>query len=309
MTLKQYRAFISVASHRSFSDAAEQTGISQPTLSRLIKQLEDELEVELLDRYHRPLQLTEVGEFYYRKLDTLIHELDTLTTLTHKMGKPSPTLTIGFVPTILYGFLPDIIALVKEHNPDLQINLKDISSYEQINALKLGEIDVGLGRFSMEDKQTQQILLRKENYVAALPINHKLANKSKLHLTELAEETLILYNRTYLPKKYDNEVTEPLLHIFNESDLTPYKTTQVRELQIALGLVAATEGVTLVPESLKTERTDKIAYIPLDQDDATSPIYLQTLASLYHPAVDELLTVIYELYDSLAIDYQKQTLK
>lgn len=308
MTLKQYQSFIAVANHGSFSEAAEQTGISQPTLSRLIKQLEDELQVELIDRYHRPLQLTNVGDFFYKNLKTLLNELDTLTALTKKMGKPSPTLTIGFVPSVLYGLLPDVIELLKQQYPDLEVQLKDISSYQQIEALKSGDIDVGLGRFAFNNKQTQQVLLRNEPYVAALPIKHTLANKEVIQLNDLISETLILYHQTYLPKTTKNGVTEPLLHIFNEVGLKPHKTTQVRDLQIALGLVAAFEGVTLVPESLKTERTDKIVYKTIQQKNATTPIYLHTLADLYHPAVEQFLNVIYDIYEIRKINYLGRSL-
>lgn len=309
MNLKQYKAFLAVARYKSFSEAAEKTQISQPTLSRLVKQLEDEMEVELFDRYHRPLQLTSVGDFFYKKLNILINELDTLTTLTKKMGKPSPTLTIGFVPSVLYSFLPDAIAELKQQCPDLQIQLRDISSYKQIDALKSGEIDVGLGRFDLRDKLTQQILLKQEAYVVALPTNHSLIGHNRVDLNDLVNNTLILYNRTYLPKIVKKSVTEPLLNIFNSHSLTPHQTTSVSDLQIALGLVAAGEGITLVPESLQTQRVDKIVYRPIKQNDATTPIYLQTLSQHYHPSINKLLQVIYEVFKRKNISYKELSLK
>ncbi len=308
MTLKQYQAFIAVAKQRSFSEATEQTGLSQPTLSRLIKQLEDELEVELIDRYHRPLRLTSTGEYFYEKLTNIIQELETLTQLTKKMGNPSNSLTIGFIPSILYGFLPKIISTLRLQQPQLELHLKDISSYQQIQALKNSEIDVGLGRFVLQDPKVKQILLRHERYVLAVPHNHHLANKESVHLSETVSDGLILYHQTSLPKTSENSITEPLLHIYDEIGLTPLKTVKVSDIQIALGMVIAGEGVTLVPDSLKNERTDRIAYVPLVHEDATTPIFLHTLKDLKHEKINDLLAIIYELYEENGVTYRQQWL-
>lgn len=308
MTLKQYKAFLAVAQLKSFSEATEQTGLSQPSLSRLIKQLEDELEVELLDRYHRPLQLTETGEFFYRKLKSVLHELDTLTTLTKKMGQPSNSITIGFIPSVLYGFLPDIIATLRSRHPSLELQLKDISSYQQINALKNNVIDVGLGRFVLNDPHIKQILLRHERYVLAMPHNHPLATKEVVHLSDTVSDTLMLYHQTHLPKSTDTDVTDPLLYIYDSIGITPLQTTKVSDIQIALGMVIAGEGLTLVPDSLKNERTDKIIYKPIVHEHATTPIYIYTLKEHHHPAINELLNIIYELYEEHGITYRRQHL-
>ena len=159
MDLKQLNAFIAIAELQSFSAAAKMTGLSQPSLSRQLKQLETDMEVVLIDRYHRPLQLTEAGQFFYDKVSTVLTELNNITSMTQRLAAPSTALNIGFVPSILYGHLPDIIANLKRQNPDIAVNLKDISSYQQIEALKSGEIDIGFGRFAHQDAWVQQILL------------------------------------------------------------------------------------------------------------------------------------------------------
>lgn len=182
MELKQLKAFLAVAEEQSFSQAAHITGLSQPSLSRLIKQLEDELGVELIDRYHRPLQLTEAGTFFNQKMQTSLQEMNTIINLTKQFAREHHLLNIGFVPSVLYGLLPEIIAMLKQRRPELEIQLKDISSYQQINALKTGEIDVGFGRFAHEDAAIQQILLRHEKYVVALP---KLPIPTPLHKLRL----------------------------------------------------------------------------------------------------------------------------
>ncbi len=329
MDLKQLNAFIAIADSRSFSAAATKTGLSQPSLSRLLKQLETDMGVELVDRYHRPLHLTEAGTFFYDKISAILTEIDTVTSMTQRLSTPSSMLNIGFVPSVLYGLLPEIIAMLKQFNPDIEVNLKDISSYQQIEALKSGEIDIGFGRFPHQDPWIQQILLRHERYVVALPKAHPLAHIQEQRLIDLANNRLILYHQTHLPiattvsstsvKPNNNTksrsaepsalsapITEPLLHLFAQYGISPFMTTTVSDLQVALGLVAAGEGITLVPASLKTVRTDQINYQRLVHENVTSPIYLHTLKDFVHPSISDLLSAIYQVYEQRGITYRQQ---
>ena len=336
MDLKQLNAFIAIANLQSFSGAAKTTGLSQPSLSRLLKQLESDMGVELIDRYHRPLQMTEAGLFFYDKVSALLTELTTITTMTQRLAAPSLTLNIGFVPSVLYGLLPEVIATLKQHshsadtdtsinvNAGTEINLKDISSYQQVEALKSGEIDVGFSRFPHQDPWIQQILLRHERYVVALSKDHPLAHTADQRLIDLANNRLILYHQTHLPAQMSevhsgarstanvndfkavHNVTEPLLHLFAQYGITPFTTTKVSDLQVALGLVAAGEGITLVPASLQNMRTDQISYQRLVHENVTSPIYLHTLKDFSHPKVPDLLEAIYEVYERRGITYRRQ---
>lgn len=315
MDLKQLNAFIAVAELRSFSAAAKKTGLSQPSLSRLLKQLETDMGVMLIDRYHRPLHLTEAGSFFYDKISSILAEVDTVVSMTQRLSAPSSALNIGFVPSILYGLLPDVIARLKQSSPEIEVNLKDISSYQQMDALKSGDIDVGFGRFAHQDPWIQQILLRHERYVVALPKAHPLAHVREQRLIDLANNRLILYHQTHLPISNDGnqpqsatteQITEPLLYLFAQYGISPFMTTTVSDLQVALGLVAAGEGITLVPASLKTVRTEQISYQSLIHENVTSPIYLHTLQDFVHPKIPELLSAIYHVYEQRGITYRRQ---
>lgn len=315
MQLKRLTAFHTVAQLKSFSEAVAVTKLSQPTLSRLIKQLEEDIGVELIDRYHRPLQLTAAGQFFYEKVDSILKDLDSSIILTQKMAHPPDTLNIGFVPSVLYGLLPTIIARLKQRLPKLAVHLKDISSFKQVSALKAGEIDVGFGRFAHDDSSIKQLLLRHERYVAALPKDSELAGHEDLHLSQLQDSRVILYHQTHLPTSNikptaTNDIdtpaliSEPLLHLFAKQSVLPHQTTSVSDIQIALGLVAAGEGVTLVPDSLKSVRSEQISYRKLIHEDATSPIYLCALKEPIHPAFPTLLQEIYHIYEERGITYR-----
>lgn len=328
MDLKQLNAFVAIADSQSFSAAATKTGLSQPSLSRQLKQLETEIGVELIDRYHRPLQLTQGGRFFYNKISAVLSEITTITSMTQRLSASNNELHIGFVPSVLYGLLPEIIATLKQSNPDIEVNLKDISSYQQIEALKCGDIDVGFGRFAQTDLGIQQILLRHERYLVALPKAHPLAQVSDQRLVDLANNRLILYHQTHLPlsthpmlattatssSAHNQPITkesigEPLLHLFAHYGIVPFATTTVSDLQVALGLVAAGEGITLVPASLQTVRTDQISYQKLIHENVTSPVYLHTLKDYVHPNIANLLDAIYDVYERRGITYRRQYFK
>lgn len=317
MELSQLHAFVAIAQLKSFSAAAKQLSLSQPSLSRKLKQLEVALGVVLVDRYHRPLQLTIAGQFFYDKISPVLTEMATISQMTQRMVKPNKALNIGFVPSVLYGLLPEVIAKLKASQPDLEVTLKDISADQQIKALKSGDIDIGFGRFLHQDPWIRQILLRHERFVAALPKSHRLALASEpfcaLTLADLVDNRLILYHQSRLPLPAaaanladSDSLTEPLLNLFAQYGLTLRATTKVSDLQIALGLVAANEGVTLVPQALQSLREGQICYRPLLHENVTSPIYLHTLKDAPHPSANDLLQAVYQVYENHGITYRPQ---
>ncbi|MDO4700918.1 MAG: LysR family transcriptional regulator [Moraxella sp.] len=308
MLLQQMRYFIHVAQTKSFSQSARLLGISQPSLSRHIGQLENVLGQRLFDRYHRPLILTPAGEFFLAHIRPNVSNLYQTIELTKKFnqsGEPN-TLTIGFVASILYGLLPEIIATLRQKLPKLEVRLVEVGSNEQMQALKTGKIDVGFGRFLCDDEFVRQVFLRHERLVVALPIYHPLAQRSGvlgISFKELVSETLILYHRTPLPTAQGNG--DQLLHLFNQHQLSPKHTTKASDIQIALGLVAGGVGVTLVPESLKSVRAEQIHYHQLHHENATSPIYMNTLSQSAHPSVPALLEAVYQVYDVHRLHYHR----
>lgn len=313
MNLQDLEYFIHVAKTGNLSQSAKALSISQPSLSRHIQQLEQTLGVALFDRYHRPMVLTSAGEFFFKKLEKNLQELYQILELTKHFEKPHQNLlTIGFVSSILYGMLPQIIATLKKQVPQLEVKLVEISSEQQLQALKNAEIDVGFGRFMHYDNLVQQIFLRHERFVVALPKTHPLASRPPdkgIHLLELYEEKLILYHRTMITAGASKGgKIDQILSLFEQQNLTPMHTTKVRDLQIALGLVAAGEGITFVPDSLKTVRTDQVHYHRLLHENMTSPIYMNILSLDSHPAIYALLQAVYTVYEEKGVTYTRMTM-
>src|SRR5690625_3965126 len=163
MDLKQLRYFIAVAEEGSFTAAAEKLHITQPPLSRQIQLLEDRLQVTLIERSARPIRLTQAGKLFYEQASQLLHRLQQIEEATTKLGKSEQsTLRIGFVASTLYGGLPILVRKFRTIYPEVKLQFSELTSLEQIQELKAGRIDIGIGRVRVYDPSIARIVLREE---------------------------------------------------------------------------------------------------------------------------------------------------
>ena len=270
MELRHLRYFLAVARERNFSEAAKKLHIAQPPLSRQIKQLEEQLGVQLFDRHARPLALTEAGEFFQIQAQQLMAKLQEVTDATRRIGNGTYRwFGIGFVPSMLYGFLPEVIRRFRSANPDVEVILTELTTVQQLEALKTGRIDVGIGRLPISDSEVDCERVMDEALVAALPVQHPLLKRRSLTLDELAAQMLILY-----PAKPRPSFADHVLQLFHDRHIEVLATIDSNEMQTAIGLVAAGVGVTLVPASVQRLQREEIAYRPLKEKNATSPVTL-----------------------------------
>jgi len=304
MELRHLRYFVAVAEERNFTRAAERLHIAQPPLSRQMQQLEETLGVELIEKGSRPLRLTEAGQFFLAHARPLLEQVHDLKTMTQRVGKLERTLSAGFVASTLYGLLPDIIRRYRERHPEVEVTLHEMTTVEQLKALKEGRIDVGFGRIKSEDPSIRRILLREERMVAAIFPGHRLAGEAgDVKLRELVNEPLLVY-----PKAPRPSFADQVLAAFSQVNLAPDHVTEVRELQIAMGLVAAGQGISIVPESVQGMHHRNVVYRPIEDKHAFSPVLFSIRHMDRSPEVLNMLAAVYSIYDDVGIPYVKETL-
>ena len=293
MELRHLRYFVAVARERNFTRAAEVLHIAQPPLSRQIQQLEDELGIGLIERGSRPLRLSEAGRLFYEQAVQVLERIDEIKTLVSRLHDADRgRFSIGFVASTLYGKLPEVIRSYRAARPNVEIALLELTSVEQIAALKEGRIDVGFGRIPLDDPALERQLLRNEKLIAAVPANHPVLAKAKaLRLEDLAVELLVVYPKAPRPSYADQ-----VLSLFREAGLKPPGVQEVRELQTALGLVAAAMGVCLVPASVETLRRDNVAYRRLESVQAVSPVIMSSRKGDRSPEIALILKLISQMY-------------
>jgi DNA-binding transcriptional LysR family regulator len=303
MELRHLRYFVAVAEERNFTRAAERLHIAQPPLSRQMQQLEETLGVELIEKGTRPLRLTEAGQFFLEHARPLLDQVRDLKSMTQRVGKLERTLSAGFVASTLYGLLPDIIRRYRERHPEVDVTLHEMTTVEQIKALKEGRIDVGFGRIKSEDPSIRRILLREERMVVALPPGHRLIDREAVRLMDLTHEPLLVY-----PKAPRPSFADQVLAAFNQTNLMPDHVTEVRELQIAMGLVAAGQGISIVPESVEGMHHRNVIYRKLEDKHAFSPILFSVRYMDRSPELQDMLGAVYSVYDDIGIPHVKETL-
>lgn len=288
MELRHLRYFEALGRTLNFTRAAEQLHIAQPPLSRQIRQLEEELGAELIDRHARPLALTKAGAFFLEQCTQLLARVQEVKEATHRISQGQRRwLGIGIVPSVLYGFLPELIRSYGEQSKGVEIVLSEMTSIQQGNALKSGRIDIGFGRLPLEDPEILCETIVEEPLIAALPLKHPLLKAPRLSLAMLAREPFILYPVRPRPSYADH-----VLQQFRMHGLTLASAIDANEMQTAIGLVAAGIGVTLVPGSVQRLRRDDIVYRPLNDKSVTSPIIMNRRADDRSPELQRFCELV-----------------
>ena len=291
MDLRQLRYFVAVARERNFTRAAETLHIAQPPLSRQIQMLEDELGVTLITR-SRPLRLTDAGRLFNEQALQILGRVEQLKRDTRRVGKQERrVLSIGFVASTLYSGVPTLVRELRRHAPELDIQLLEMMSGQQIEALKTGRIDIGFGRLRRNDPAVERTVLREERLVLAVAPGSRLAGSdAPLAITELAQEELILYPREPRPSFADQ-----VLALLEDNAVHPASVHEVSEMQTALGLVAAEMGVCIIPYAASRHRAD-LQYRRLDDDHATSPVILSHRRNDDSPYLALVKRLLQEMY-------------
>ncbi|WP_435170932.1 LysR family transcriptional regulator [Falsirhodobacter sp. 1013] len=270
MDLRQLRYFIAVARERNFTRAAEALHMAQPPLSRQIQLLEEELGVPLLHRKSRPVRLTDAGRLFYEQALQILSRVEQMQAATRRIGmNRSSVLSIGFVPSTLYGGLPPLVRNLRELAPHLDIQLLEMVSVLQPSALKEGRIDIGFGRLRNADPDITSLVLREERLCVAIPWGDALAqDNTPLPFEALSGQRLIVY-----PKEPRPSYADQVLNILHDHKIPLREVQEVREIQTALGLVAAAAGLCIIPASARQMRSD-VHYRALAHEHATSPVIL-----------------------------------
>lgn len=270
MNLRRLRYFVTVADERHFGRAAAKLLMAQPPLSQQIKVLEQELGLTLFNRSRRQVSLTREGEVLYPEAKRLVVEADLLEVRMRNLSIGAEgTLRLGFVDSAAYAVMPRLVRAYRRRWPSVGQELFNLSSDQQIDALAVGEIDVGIIRVIRPgaDVRTRPVL--DERLVAAVGADHRLFGQERTSLAELAGDTFIGFSRTLSPSLF-NELSA----IFARSGLLYQPAVEVSSYSTVLGLVASGQGVGVVPETTRSLQLDELSFLDLDDAAARSTMML-----------------------------------
>ena len=250
MELRHLRYFVAVAEELHFGRAAKRLCITQQPLSRQIKDLEEELGVELFYRTKRTVRLTEVGEIFLAESRKTLQQADRAVLLVKQASQGKiGQITVGFTGSALNIVLPTAVRQFKQLYPQVDLTLKRMQTSEQLLALNNGQIDLGLLHPPInEDGLTVETVYR-EQLVVALPDNHPLAKDrlKPVSLRQLANESFILFPRHVGSVLYDR-----IINLCQQAGFSPSIIQEAIPQQTILGLVAAGIGISLIHSSVRT---------------------------------------------------------
>lgn len=259
MELRHLRYFVAVAEELHFGRAALRLRVAQSSLSSQIRVLEGELGVALLKRSKRRVYLTDGGRAFLPEARSILRQVDQALRVVRRADRgESGTLGVGFVPSADCISFPQILRTFKRRAPQIEISLRNLSSVEQLAALRAGDIDIGFSRPLGPDPEIRSEVILRESFVLAVPQDHHLARAALVALPDLAHEPLLLCSRQHGALQHDVIITA-----FRAAGVLPKILFETDHIQTILGLVAAGIGLSLLPASVETLRAPGLAYLPL----------------------------------------------
>jgi len=247
MEIRHLRYFCVLAEQLHFTKAAVLLNVAQPALSHQIKQLEDELGTQLVERTNRRVRLTDAGEVFLTRAVRILEQLDQAVRETAQVGQgDAGSLVIGVVSTAVCGILPELLRSFRRESPHIAIDIREMEPGEQVEALRKETIDIGLLFLSIDDPALDSMVVSRERLIVALPTGHPAASKDKISARDLQAETFLIPRRQPVPGFH-----ELVLDTLHAAGVSAPRLQPTRLLQTAVFLVAGQLGVALVPDSFQ----------------------------------------------------------
>ncbi|TDK32349.1 LysR family transcriptional regulator [Rhizobium deserti] len=274
LDMVQVRSFVVLASELNFSRAARRLNMTQPPLSRQIKLLEQELDVTLFDRSSRRVALTPAGLAFLFEAQKLLQQADAAVTATRHAARGSAgSIRIAFVGAATYSFLPAFIIRARAAAPQVELELAQMETAEQLKAINDGQIDLGFSRPLIGPHHLDSLCVARESMILAIPKIHPLAIKRRPALDMLNNEPFIMFS----PKaRYLHKM---LTQLMTAHKIEPRIVQSMTHSQAILSLVSAGIGLAIVPAGTQNACFADIVFRPLDMRDD----YIAELHAIWSP--------------------------
>ena len=256
MNLRDFEYIVAVADLRSFSAAAEQCCVSQPTLSAQIKKLEAQLGARIFERTNKRVMPTEVGKQILHSARRVLSEVDLIKDVSEAAQDPmSGRYRLGAFPTLASYIFPDLVPGLKAAMPRLRLILIEEKSEALIEKLRQGQIDAALLALPIADDHFYTEHLFDDPFYVAVSARNKLATHTSIKNESLHQYKLLLLDEGHCLRDQALEVCE-LMGIGDETDLRATSLETLRQM------VRADTGVTLMPQIAVREDDEDIHYLP-----------------------------------------------
>ena len=273
LNLNHLRAFVAIAESLSFSRAAERLHVSQPALSNQIRLLEEDFQAKLFVRNRRTVSLSAVGTDILDDAQRLLSQVDEIKQRVRRTAKGAGgTLKLGFVASATPEIIPRMTIAFRKNFPDVKLELRNVPTALQVDALRLRTLDVGVVRLPLREPDIEVLPVSSEPFAIVLSKQHPLRTRPKLAVRDLEQEGFIAYSERLAPAFFQHWTG-----LCRKAGFTPRITQEVAEMETALALVSADVGVAILPEAVARKYSRAVVVTPLKQERIRSEVGLAYL--------------------------------
>jgi LysR family hydrogen peroxide-inducible transcriptional activator len=263
--LHQLRYFCAVAESGSFSRAAEQSHVSQPSLSQQILKLEDELGARLFDRLGRSVRLTEVGKTFLPRARAVLRELEAARgDVVERKESVGGEICVGVIPTIAPYFLPAQLTFLSRRFPQARVTVVEEITPVLLERLRASVVDVAILALPIRGHEFETFPLLKEDLFAALPKKHKFARRTVISLKDLRADDFLLLRDGHCFR-------DTAVAACDRARLHPQIVFESGQFSSILSMVGAGMGVSIVPE-MAVEKKSGCKFVRIADPEASRTI-------------------------------------
>lgn len=256
LSFRHLQTFLIVAEEMSFSQAAERLGIAQPPLSRQVQRLESQLNVKLFERTRPQIRLTAAGQIFAKTAKTILQQMESSMAAVKLVER-------GLVGQLSIGIdsaspacdlAVKLMSLYQKQQVDIEFKLHELSSLQQLKALRLGQIDIGFQLPQTLPTDIKAQTLVREPLVIALPSDHVLATQSRLTLVDLDEIPLVI----------DSRLTNVLIADMHYTHLRSQITQTISDSRLLMSVVASGAALSIIPASIEhSQPHSDVVFLPI----------------------------------------------
>jgi DNA-binding transcriptional LysR family regulator len=260
MQLRTLRAFVEVVRQGGFSQAAKVVFATQSTVSKAVKQLEDEIGTPLLERIGHRSALTVAGDVVFRRaLKMLAEHDDLIAELRELQGLKRGTLRLG-LPALSSNTFAPLFAVYRERYPGIDIRLSEHGSGHLEDILRAGEIDIAVSLLPVSDDFEWQEV-RRERLMVLVPAGHPLAGKPSVDLEGLRDHPFLLFDSGFALNRL-------VLDACRKRGLEPTVAARSSQVDFIIELVATGLGIAFLPQSMAEKRShSSVRRVMFDEPD------------------------------------------
>lgn len=270
LDMAHVRSFIVLASELNFSRAARRLNITQPPLSRQIRLLEEQLDVTLFERSSRRVALTPAGLAFLHEAQKLVAQGEAAMTAARRAARGSAgSVRVAFVGAATYTFLPDFIARARTMTPQIELELVQMETAEQMKAINDGEIDLGFSRPLTAQHRLDSLCVAREPMMLAVPKTHPLSAHRRIRPAMLNGEPFIMFSPQ---ARYLHDM---LTRLIAEHRIEPRIVQSMTHSQAILSLVSAGIGLAMAPAGTQNACFADVIFRPLDmREDCLAELHM-----------------------------------